>query len=86
MSRFASVKSVTTIHPRRVGTAADANPIASIEKILNLNHEPPQNPEEHDVHLNGFLPESTPLLSDGQAIWKVLVFDNFGRDVVSSGQ
>ncbi|KAF2435793.1 Sec1-like protein [Tothia fuscella] len=60
--------------------------ISSIEKLLNLNHEPPQSPNgEHDPHTNGFLPDSMPILNeDGQPIWKVLVFDNLGRDVISS--
>ncbi|KAF2091899.1 Sec1-like protein [Saccharata proteae CBS 121410] len=59
--------------------------VASIERILNLNHVP-QNAEEHqDPSTNGLLPKSTPILdADGQPIWKVLVFDNLGRDVISS--
>lgn len=35
--------------------------------------------------MNGFVPSSTPILNDeGEPIWKVLVFDNLGRDVISS--
>jgi hypothetical protein len=57
---------------------------ASIEKILNLNQEPLHNPDELETH-TGLLPESIPLINtDGQPIWKVLVFDNLGRDVISS--
>jgi hypothetical protein len=57
---------------------------ASIEKILNLNHVPPHS-DDHNDHANGFLPESTPIINaDGEPIWKVLVFDNLGRDVISS--
>ncbi|KAK3709089.1 Vesicle trafficking between the ER and Golgi [Vermiconidia calcicola] len=61
--------------------------VASIERILNLNHAPQ---ESSDIHhdpssANGLIPQSTPILnSDGEPIWKVLVFDNLGRDVISS--
>ncbi|KAL8852311.1 MAG: hypothetical protein Q9221_002807 [Calogaya cf. arnoldii] len=61
--------------------------VASLEKILNLNHA---SPEPSTVHhdpsaANGLIPKATPILnSDGDAIWKVLVFDNLGRDVISS--
>ncbi|OJD13185.1 hypothetical protein AJ78_06328 [Emergomyces pasteurianus Ep9510] len=60
--------------------------IASIEKILNLNHETPHEPEFHsDVVGQTSLIHSTPILNeDGDPIWKVLVFDNLGRDVISS--
>lgn len=35
--------------------------------------------------MNGLVPSSTPILNDeGEPIWKVLVFDNLGRDVISS--
>ncbi|KAF8540571.1 Sec1-like protein [Trichophaea hybrida] len=55
--------------------------VASIEKIINLNHEQPK--PEPDA--NGLVPTSNPLLNeDGEPIWKVLVFDNLGRDVISS--
>ena len=61
--------------------------IASIERILNLNHVPE---EANDLHhessnTNGLIPKSTPILnSDGEPIWKALVFDDLGRDVISS--
>ncbi|EEQ91501.2 SNARE docking complex subunit [Blastomyces dermatitidis ER-3] len=60
--------------------------IASIEKILNLNHEAPH---QNDFHSDAVGPtgliHSTPILNeDGDPIWKVLVFDNLGRDVISS--
>ncbi|KAK8244682.1 Sec1-like protein [Phyllosticta capitalensis] len=60
--------------------------VASIEKILNLNQTSDQNTDEHhDSNPNGLLPKSTPILdANGQPIWKVLVFDNLGRDVISS--
>ncbi|RPB04172.1 Sec1-like protein [Choiromyces venosus 120613-1] len=55
--------------------------VASIEKILNLNHEQ----AKHGSDINGLVPSSTPILNDeGEPIWKVLVFDNLGRDVISS--
>ncbi|KAK2759923.1 Vesicle trafficking between the ER and Golgi [Arachnomyces sp. PD_36] len=58
--------------------------VASIEKILNLNHDAPHVSDSHDPSAaNGS--RSTPILNeDGDPIWKVLVFDNLGRDVVSS--
>ncbi|OAX84841.1 hypothetical protein ACJ72_00801 [Emergomyces africanus] len=60
--------------------------IASIEKILNLNHEAPHEPDFHgDAMGQTSLIHSTPILNeDGDPIWKVLVFDNLGRDVISS--
>ncbi|KAB8342879.1 hypothetical protein FH972_022476 [Carpinus fangiana] len=62
--------------------------IASIEKVLNLNttnHQ--QQDDQHDSTgaSNGLIPKATPILSsDGEPIWKVLVFDGLGRDVISS--
>lgn len=54
---------------------------ASIEKILNLNHDQ----AKHESEVNGLVPASTPILNDeGEPIWKVLVFDSLGRDVISS--
>lgn len=48
--------------------------------MLNLNHEPP-----HEDPTTGLAPKSTPILNeDGDPIWKVMVFDNLGRDVISS--
>ena len=62
-------------------TDRSLRPTASIEKILNLNHDQPK--PEPDA--NGLVPASIPLLDeDGEPIWKVLVFDNLGRDVISS--
>ncbi|KAF9741439.1 hypothetical protein PMIN06_003371 [Paraphaeosphaeria minitans] len=56
--------------------------IASIQRILNLNA--PKQPSDEDA--NDALPAAnTPILSEtGEPIWKVLVFDDFSRDVVSS--
>jgi sec1 family domain-containing protein 1 len=59
----------------------------SIQKILNLNQDPAQSDNGHSdpTANNGLTPSSVPILnSDGEAIWKVLVFDDLGRDVISS--
>ncbi|KAK3173346.1 hypothetical protein OEA41_006675 [Lepraria neglecta] len=61
--------------------------VASLGKILNLNHAPATSSanghESSAAH--GLVPQSTPILnSDGDPIWKVLVFDDLGRDVISS--
>ncbi|KAF2137256.1 uncharacterized protein K452DRAFT_302168 [Aplosporella prunicola CBS 121167] len=60
--------------------------VASIEKILNLNQQNDQSSDDHhDPNATGLLPRSTPILDqNGQPIWKVLVFDSLGRDVISS--
>ncbi|KAI4213393.1 MAG: hypothetical protein LQ351_003893 [Letrouitia transgressa] len=61
--------------------------VASLEKILNLNHisSEPLEAQHDPAAANGLIPPTTPVLSsDGDPIWKVLVFDNLGRDVVSS--
>jgi hypothetical protein len=60
--------------------------LVSIKRILNLNQTPPNSlDDQHDYQANGFLPESTPIINaDGEPVWKVLVFDNLGRDVISS--
>ncbi|KAE8168702.1 Sec1-like protein [Aspergillus tamarii] len=57
--------------------------VVSIQKILNLNHDPQTEESHHDTSAQGLI--STPILNeDGDPIWKVLVFDNMGRDVISS--
>ncbi|KAG2417874.1 hypothetical protein HFD88_000973 [Aspergillus terreus] len=58
--------------------------VASIQKILNLNHDPqPSGDGTHEASAQGLI--SSPILNeDGDPIWKVLVFDNMGRDVISS--
>jgi hypothetical protein len=63
----------------------DHHIIASIEKILNLNHDQLIKVESN-ANANGVVSTSNPplLTEDGEPIWKVLVFDNFGRDVISS--
>ncbi|KAJ5396950.1 hypothetical protein N7509_005063 [Penicillium cosmopolitanum] len=59
--------------------------VASIQKLLNLNHDPrPTDEGSHDASGQAGL-VSTPILNeDGDPIWKVLVFDGMGRDVISS--
>lgn len=60
---------------------------ASLEKILNLNHASQESSITHHgpAAADGLIPKATPILnSDGDPIWKVLVFDNLGRDVISS--
>src|ERR1700712_4907536 len=61
-------------------------PIASIQRILNLNHVPQESELHHDTSAaNGLIPHAAPILnSEGEPIWKVLVFDDLGRDVISS--
>ncbi|KAH8786118.1 Sec1-like protein [Hyaloscypha finlandica] len=59
----------------------------SIERMLNLNRESEEPAPEHHDHTasNGLTIPSAPILnSDGDPIWKVLVFDDLGRDVISS--
>ena len=60
--------------------------IVSIQKLLNLNRDPPTTDDGHgDPSAQGLIPHSTPILNeDGDPVWKVLVFDNMGRDVISS--
>ena len=60
---------------------------ASIEKVLNLNHASFESADtQHDATLaNGLVTKATPILNaDGEPIWKVLVFDSLGRDMISS--
>jgi hypothetical protein len=53
--------------------------------MLNLNHESEELESAHEQNANGLAIPSAPLLnSDGDPIWKVLVFDDLGRDVISS--
>ncbi|EXA44463.1 hypothetical protein FOQG_08204 [Fusarium oxysporum f. sp. raphani 54005] len=57
---------------------------ASLKKILNLN-ESVESSEADEAHANGLLAPVAPILdADGNPIWKVLVFDDLGRDVISS--
>ena len=60
-------------------------PLASIKRILNLNHDLGANDAE-DANANGGIRSTSAqiLTSEGDPIWKVLVFDDLGRDVISS--
>ncbi|KAJ6157643.1 Sec1-like protein [Penicillium chermesinum] len=59
--------------------------IASIQKLLNLNHAPQSTEDGQDSGTGSLISHSTPILNeDGDPIWKVLVFDAMGRDVISS--
>ncbi|KUJ11809.1 Sec1-like protein [Mollisia scopiformis] len=61
--------------------------IRSIERMLNLNRDAEETTDEHHDHssTNGLPGSSAPILnSNGDPIWKVLVFDDLGRDVISS--
>ncbi|PNP57633.1 hypothetical protein THARTR1_02631 [Trichoderma harzianum] len=54
------------------------------EDILNLN-ETIESSETDEAHANGLLAPVAPILdAEGNPIWKVLVFDDLGRDVISS--
>ncbi|KAI0595442.1 sec1 protein [Biscogniauxia sp. FL1348] len=57
--------------------------ISSLKKILNLNQTVDQK-DEDDSHANGLAPAGPILTAEGEPIWKVLVFDDLGRDVISS--
>lgn len=57
---------------------------ASLKKILNLN-ETVETSDKDEAQAHALLAPVAPILdSEGKPIWKVLVFDDFGRDVVSS--
>lgn len=58
----------------------------SVQKILNLNHDlRPSEESSQDPSAHAVASHSTPILNeDGDPIWKVLVFDGMGRDVISS--
>jgi hypothetical protein len=59
--------------------------IGSIERMLNLNHDSENSTNGHQEASNGLTLPSSPILNeDGDPIWKVLVFDDLGRDVISS--
>lgn len=51
--------------------------ITSLKQVLNLN-EPLDQKEENDAHANGLAPAVPILTSQGDPIWKVLVFDDLG--------
>jgi hypothetical protein len=54
---------------------------AAITRVLNLNHTPPQASEFEQASIS----HTAPILNeDGDPIWKILIFDNLGRDIISS--
>ncbi|KAI1332538.1 sec1 protein [Xylariaceae sp. FL0255] len=57
--------------------------IVSLKKILNLN-ETVSDENTDEAHANGLAPAGPILTAEGEPIWKVLVFDDLGRDVISS--
>ncbi|KFX87988.1 hypothetical protein V490_07903, partial [Pseudogymnoascus sp. VKM F-3557] len=61
--------------------------IRSIEKILNLNHaqDPAHSHADPNASSHEITSSSVPILDeDGNPIWKILVFDDLGRDIISS--
>jgi hypothetical protein len=61
--------------------------INAIEKILNLNKEVGDTPDSaQEAPANALAPRSTTAIlnENGEPVWKVLVFDNMGRDIISS--
>ncbi|EHA52382.1 hypothetical protein MCOR27_004475 [Pyricularia oryzae] len=58
--------------------------IASLRKIFNLNNEVEASDNEESLASGALNPSSPILNADGEPIWKVLVFDDLGRDVISS--
>ena len=58
--------------------------IHAIERVLNLNKEAADPASSlHEAAPNGLGPQPTILNENGEP-WKVLVFDDMGRDIVSS--
>ncbi|KAK3651560.1 Vesicle trafficking between the ER and Golgi [Elasticomyces elasticus] len=57
--------------------------VAAIKRVLNLNELSHENGDAQHDTTNGLV--SQPILNaEGEPIWKVLVFDNLGRDVIST--
>lgn len=56
----------------------------SIERILGLNHDAlTANGDSHETSGSQFNGDAL-LNENGDPVWKVLVFDNLGRDIISS--
>lgn len=56
----------------------------SIERILSLNHDVPTiDANNHEPGAGQYNVDSL-LNENGEPVWKVLVFDNLGRDIISS--
>lgn len=60
-------------------------PEAALKKLLSLNDSYSDNDTENTQTNGGALgPTGAIITSDGDPLWKVLVFDDLGRDVISS--
>jgi sec1 family domain-containing protein 1 len=57
---------------------------ASIRKILNLNQAGSESDQPDGATTESLTKSSSVMSEAGEPIWKVLIFDNFGRDVISS--
>ncbi|GJC79549.1 protein sly1 [Colletotrichum liriopes] len=58
--------------------------ISALKKLLSLNDSFTET-DTDDTQANGALgPTGAIITSDGDPLWKVLVFDDLGRDVISS--
>jgi sec1 family domain-containing protein 1 len=51
---------------------------------LSLNHEQLQGDGHPQDGTNGQYQMDSLLTEEGEPVWKVLVFDNLGRDIISS--
>ncbi|KAK6337517.1 Vesicle trafficking between the ER and Golgi [Orbilia blumenaviensis] len=58
--------------------------VASIEKVLNLNADKPKQDPDDPTSGTAFVSAAPLVDEEGDPLWKVLVFDNLGRDVISS--
>lgn len=68
--------------PNRGNTLRDRQ-IDALRAILNLNRE--VDNKDVEEHANALIaPSASILTTDGEPVWKVLVFDDLGRDVISS--
>ena len=58
--------------------------IASIERILSLNHDLATNDGSSRDSAAAQYQIDSLMTENGEPVWKVLVFDNLGRDIISS--
>ncbi|KAL9114685.1 MAG: hypothetical protein Q9227_001363 [Pyrenula ochraceoflavens] len=59
--------------------------LESIERVLSLNRNAPDTSEYDNTAADSLVsPNKTLINEDGEPVWKILVFDNLGRDVISS--
>lgn len=57
---------------------------ASIERILSLNHDFSSTDGSNAENSVAQHPLDSLVNENGDPVWKVLVFDNLGRDIISS--